>query len=56
MTLPWYYSKTGCDGMGMCCKCKKKTLIGWRNVWNMKWSSRPRGRPKRTCAKRLSSM
>jgi len=24
-----------CDGMGMC--CEKKTLIGWRNVWNMRW-------------------
>ena len=22
-------------GMGMC--CEKKTLIGWRNVWNMRW-------------------
>jgi len=21
--------------MGMC--CEKKTLIGWRNVWNMRW-------------------
>jgi len=21
--------------MGMC--CKKKTVIGWRNVWSMKW-------------------
>ena len=31
----WYYSKTGCDGMGMC--CEKKTMIGWRNVWSMKW-------------------
>jgi len=30
-----YHSKTGCDGMGMC--YKKKTLIGWRNVWNMRW-------------------
>jgi len=30
-----YYSKTGCDGMGM--YCKMKTMIGWRNVWNMKW-------------------
>jgi len=29
-----YYSKTGCDGMGMC--CKKNTMIGWRNVWSMK--------------------
>jgi len=31
----WYYSKTGCNGMGMC--CKEKTMIGWRNVWNMRW-------------------
>jgi len=30
-----YYSKTGCNGMGMC--CEKKTLIGWRNLWNMGW-------------------
>jgi len=22
----WYYSKTDCEGMGMC--CEKKTLIG----------------------------
>jgi len=22
----WYYSKTGCDGMGMC--CEKETMIG----------------------------
>jgi len=21
--------------MGMC--CEKKTMIGWRNVWSMKW-------------------
>ena len=31
----WHYSKTGCDGMGMC--CEKKTMIGLRNVWSMKW-------------------
>jgi len=36
----WYSSKTGCDGMGMC--CKKKVMIRWRTVW------RPRGRLKRT--------
>jgi len=35
MTQSRYYSETGCDGMGMC--CKKKTMIGWRNVWSMKW-------------------
>jgi len=29
-----YCSKTGWDGMGMC--CKKKTMIAWRNVWSMK--------------------
>jgi len=29
-----YYSKTGGNGMGMC--CEKKTMIGWRNVWSMK--------------------
>jgi len=40
-----YYSKTDGDGMSMC--CEKKTLIGRRNVWNM----RPRGRPKRTWRK-----
>ena len=27
----WYYSKTGCDGTGMC--CEKKMMIGWRNAW-----------------------
>ena len=37
--LQWF---VGDDGMGMC--CEKKTMIGWRNVWNM----RPRGRPNRT--------
>jgi len=31
--------------MGVC--CKKKTMIGWRNVWNMKRRV-PRGRPKKT--------
>jgi len=25
MTYSWYYSKTGCDGMGLC--CEKKTMI-----------------------------
>jgi len=30
-----YYSKTGCGGIGMC--CEKKKMIGWRNVWSMKW-------------------
>jgi len=29
-----YYSKTDGDGMSMC--CEKKTLIGRRNVWNMR--------------------
>ena len=24
--ISWYYSKTGCIGMGMC--CEKKTMIG----------------------------
>jgi len=28
-------SKTGCEGMGMC--CEKKTMTGWRNAWSMKW-------------------
>jgi len=27
--------------------CEKKTLIGWRNVWNM-WRAPDRGRPKKT--------
>jgi len=29
-----YYSKTGCDGMGIC--CEKKTMIGWEmyKVWS----------------------
>ena len=31
----WYYSETGCDGMGMC--CKNRIMIGSRNVWSMKW-------------------
>jgi len=32
-----YYSKTGCDGMGMC--CKKKTMIGWvYGVWSGGWT------------------
>jgi len=39
----WYvfYSKTGCNGMGMC--CKKKTTIGWRNEVK---GARPKSRPK----------
>ena len=37
----WYYSRTGCGGMGMC--CEKMMMIGWRNA-----RPRPRGRPKRT--------
>jgi len=27
--------KTDCDGMVIC--CEKKTMIGWRNVWSIKW-------------------
>jgi len=27
-------SKTGCDGMGMC--CKKRTAVRCGNVWSMK--------------------
>ena len=34
-----YYSKTGCDGMGMC--CQKKTMIEVEGA-------RSRGRPKKT--------
>jgi len=26
---------SSCDGMGLC--CEKKTMIGWRNVWSIKW-------------------
>ena len=33
----WYYSRTGCGGMGMC--CEKMMMIGWRNA-----RPRPRGR------------
>ena len=29
------YSKIDCDRMGMC--CKKRTMIGCRSVWSMKW-------------------
>jgi len=36
--------------MGMC--CDKKTLIGWRNVWNMRWRAPDqRGHGKRLCKK-----
>jgi len=40
--------------MGMC--CEKKTLIGWRNVWNMRWRAPDeevdqRGRGERLCKK-----
>jgi len=50
----WCYSKTGCDGIGMC--CEKKTLIGWRNVWNMWWRAPDqevdqRGHGERLCKK-----
>jgi len=46
--------QTGCDGMGM--SCEKKTLIGWRNVWNMRWRAPDqevdqRGHGKRLCKK-----
>jgi len=34
MTYSCYYSKTGCDGMGLC--CEKKKMIEWRNVCSMK--------------------
>jgi len=49
-----YYSKTGCDGMGMC--CEKKTVILCRNVWNMRWWAPDqevdqRGHGKRWCEK-----
>jgi len=40
----WYYSKTGCDCMGMF--CEKKMIIGWINVWSTGFQTR--GRPKRT--------
>jgi len=33
MTLSQYYSKTGRDGIGM--YCKKKAMLGWRNVWSI---------------------
>jgi len=33
--LEWNRLWSGCDGMGMC--GEKKTMIGWRNVWSMKW-------------------
>jgi len=50
----WYYSKTGCDDMGIC--CKKKSLIAWRNVWNMRWRAPDqevdqRGQGERLCKK-----
>ena len=40
--------------MGMC--CEKKTLIGLRNVWNMRWRAPDqevdqRGHGKRLCKK-----
>ena len=40
--------------MGMC--CEKKTLIGWRNIWNTRWRASDqevdqRGRRERLCKK-----
>jgi len=48
MTQHWYYSRTGCDGMGMC--CEKKMMTVWRNAWSMKLRVQDQvlGRPKRT--------
>jgi len=43
----WYYSKTGCDGVGVC--CEKKTLCLVKKCMEYEVDgSRPRGRPKRT--------
>jgi len=28
----WYYSKTGCDGMGMCCEKKTLIMVALRNT------------------------
>jgi len=46
MTEHWYYSKTGCDGMGMCCK-KDDDWVKKCMVYEVK-GSKARGRPKRT--------
>jgi len=42
----WYYSKTGCDGMGMCCEKKDTDWVKKCMVYEVQ-GSRPRGRPKR---------
>ena len=44
--------------MGIC--CEKKTLIGWRNVWNMRWRASDqevdqRGHGQRLCKKNRQS-
>jgi len=46
--------QNSCNRMGMC--CEKKTLIGWRNVWNMSWRAADqevdqRGHEERSCKK-----
>ena len=46
MIQSWYYSKTGCDGMGMC--CGKKTDWVKKCMEYEVEGSRPRSRPKRT--------
>jgi len=46
-----YYGKIGCNGMGMC--CDKKTLIGCRNVWNMRWRDPDQEVDQSGCGQRL---
>ena len=40
--------------MGVC--CEKKTLIGWRNVWNMRWKAPNEEVDQRGHGKKLSRM
>ena len=47
----WHYSKTGCDGMGTC--YEKKTMTGWRSVWNMRWRAPDQEVDQRGCGERL---
>ena len=44
-------SRTGCVGMGMC--CKKMMMIGWRNAWSMKLRVQDQGEDQRGPGKRL---
>ena len=50
--ISWYYSRTGCVGMGMC--CVKKMMTVWRTAWSMKLSVQDQEEDQRKPGERLS--